>query len=472
MTCRRARAVDLLVPLFLLVTLQACTTAHRAHRPMPQVVSVAEGELESRGGRLRVGRASLERHASFTLGVVEFDDQGYFWDRRQIDALEAEIRREAKVSTGSGALITVFVHGWRHTSEVCDTSLCCFREALRNTAEDQTAALALSGTDAKPARVFGVFVGWRGLSKRVWPLEYLSFFSRKNVAVKVGAGDMTELLTRLDRLRRELNAADLDRSRLVVVGHSLGATVVYSAISGVLKSRLAETRPAFDPQAASVPVVRGFGDLVVLVNPALDAVAFHPLWDMASRFPAFSRNQSPILIVVGSETDSATGSFFPLGQAVATLFEKTRDAEQRRALRTAVGNYEPFVSHRLTAIEPANGTTPEPKVEGCRCHLPHQQITRAEVDDLIRVAQAGERRTDAERGGRTGPSWGQEACEPTQVFGRTLLTCVKPVLRGNPVWVVRAAPEVLHEHGGFYNPLLGDFLRRLILGGEGEPATK
>lgn len=427
-------------------------------------LDVSPGELQSPEGRRRVGRTSLERHPSFTMGIVEFDEQGRFWDRRQVDVLEAEIRRGAKGPGEPGALIAVFVHGWKHSADVCDSYLACFRESLRLTAEDQKAALALSATGGPAIPVYGVFVGWRGLSGRAGPLRDLSFLTRKSAAIRVGGGDVAELLTRLDCLRNELNSSGRKRSRLVIAGHSLGATVVYSSLSGVLKSRLAEALHRPVPAEGPVSVVRGFGDLVVLLNPALDAEAFRPLWEMASRFTAFSRTQAPVLVVVGSETDSATGTFFPIGQTVATLFKRTRDTEQKRALRTAVGNYEPYVSHRLSAAEPGSGgVVSGPRVEECSCTLPHRPISSSEAVALMEMARALEGR-DLAGEGRTGPSWGDATCEPERVLGRTRLSCVKPVRRGNPIWVVRAAPEVLHEHRGF-SALLADFLRRLLLGG-------
>jgi len=450
----------------LLATSAGCATAHRSLRPSSETIQVAASDLGSAEGRRRVSRASLERHDTFTLGVVEFDDQGYYWDRRQADALVAEIRREAEGPGQPAVLVNVFVHGWRHTADVCDSNLCCFREALGHVARRQAEVLAVAGDGRKPSKIFGVFVGWRGLSKRVWPFEHFSFLSRKNVATKVGAGHMTEFLTRLDRLREELNAGGRERSRLVVVGHSLGATVVYTAVSGVLKSRLAEAYPGFDPRTGQARLIRGFGDLVILVNPALDAVAFHPLWELAERFTAFARSQRPLVVVLGSETDSATGTFFPVGQTVATLFERTRDREQRRALRTAVGNYEPFVSYRLAARSPAAVEGgPEPKVDDCRCRLPYEPLTsveKAEIERGTRTGDAGR----AAKGGVVDVSRDGTPCEPSRTYGQTVLSCVKPVLRGNPIRVIRAAPEVLHEHGGFYNPLLGDFLRRLLIGSD------
>jgi hypothetical protein len=38
------------------------------------------------------------------------------------------------------------------------------------------------------------------------------------------------------------------------------------------------------------------------------------------------------------------------------------------------------------------------------------------------------------------------------------------VQRGNPFWVVRVAPNVLHQHNGFFNPYFLVFARDLVLG--------
>src|SRR5262249_29437009 len=162
----------------------------------------------------------------------------------------------------------------------------------------------------------------------------LSFVSRKNAALRVGSGDMTELLTRLDRMRLELNTAKKDPSRLIVLGHSLGGTVVFEALANVLKNRLAEVWPGVDVDGTG-RVIRGFADLVVLVNPAFEAERYRPIRELASTYAGFSKFQRPVLVVVGSETDSATSSWFPIGQWAGTFFEKTRDDEQKKALRTS-----------------------------------------------------------------------------------------------------------------------------------------
>lgn len=77
-TSRQAEVTRSLVAAILLGALGGCATAHRAYRPLTEGLQVTVSDLGSDEGRRRVGRTSLERHETFTLGVVEFDDQGYF----------------------------------------------------------------------------------------------------------------------------------------------------------------------------------------------------------------------------------------------------------------------------------------------------------------------------------------------------------------------------------------------------------
>src|ERR1700752_3796452 len=52
---------------------------------------------------------SIEDHQKYLLSVVEFDDQGWFRDRRQQDLLLATLEREANQHQ---LIIVVYVHGW------------------------------------------------------------------------------------------------------------------------------------------------------------------------------------------------------------------------------------------------------------------------------------------------------------------------------------------------------------------------
>ena len=419
--------------------------------PRASSVDVASGALVNPAGREAVRSRSVEVHPEFTLAFVEFDDQGRFWDRAQVDLVERTLEAADAASDTEGVAVVFFAHGWRHGCDVCDSNVTCFRTFLRQIHRDVTVASELSGGALKPKRVIGVYAGWRGLSARVQPLESLTFWSRKHVAERIGQGDLVELLTRLELSVAKANARDPRRARFVVIGHSFGGTMVFTSLANVLKTRVLR---AGDARAAGeARIVRSFGDLVVLLNPAFEASLYAPLDELAASFPGYSPRQPPVLVTVTSETDSPNGTWFPLGRRLDTLFQKSGTRSPRRQIVTAVGNYEPFWTHRLTAADLPAGPRPAPRAAAktaCRCDLPVETIDPAEAAYLTSLvagrAAAGE-----------SPA-GMEAR-----YGRALLTTVKRVDPRNPFWVVRASDEVIHGHNGIFTTYLIDFIRRVII---------
>lgn len=72
----------------------------------------------------------------------------------------------------------------------------------------------------------------------------------------------------------------------------------------------------------------GFADLVVLINPALEAARYATLSEMPNERRRYFESQLPVLAVLTSEDDDATGLAFPLGRWFSTLFETERDAQR------------------------------------------------------------------------------------------------------------------------------------------------
>src|SRR5665213_1811935 len=101
----------------------------------------------------------IEVATNYTVGYVELDDQGWLFNRKQIDAITTEFSEEAKTN---GLLMVVFVHGWKHNASSDDDNVSMFHKNI-------LAPLAvmenfLSKHDSRPPRrVVGVYVGWRGL---------------------------------------------------------------------------------------------------------------------------------------------------------------------------------------------------------------------------------------------------------------------------------------------------------------------
>lgn len=397
---------------------------------------------------------AVEIHPEFTLAFVEFDDQGRFWNRQQVDLFEKTLEAENRRPDSSGLTVVVFAHGWRHNSEVCDANVACFRSFLRTLHADMLVA-GSAGAFGRPKRIVAVYAAWRGLSTKGFPLEQLSFWARNRVAHRIAEGDLLELLTRTELFVRRANEAEPNRVRLAVLGHSLGGTMVYEALANILKERVLEARAHAGDPTGRQSRIRGFGDLIVLMNPAFEAARYAPLHELALEFPEFSPLQTPVMVTISSETDSPNRTWFPAGRRLATLFQHSGDRSPRRELVTAIGNYEPFWTHRLTA-----GAPPPPgrflrdifpaRRKDCDCELPVEPISREEAAYLTSLLRGGAPRAPTD----------PKAPAP---YGRALLTCLRPIDRRYPFWVVRTSDAVVHGHNGIFTSYLADFVRRVII---------
>ena len=292
--------------------------------------------------------ASLMDYGEYLLGLVEFDDLGWFWNRRQKEDVVEAIKKEA---AERNVLIVAFAHGWNHNAKYGDSNEKKFREILARLAKlEQTSA---PNKGFKPRRIIGVYLGWRGKAFKggghslTALYNWTGFFTRKATAHRVGSEDAAALLSALDDVRSEShrqNRIEWQPSRLVVVGHSFGSAVVYGAISRLLAERrlkLKSDKPDFD--AAS------FGDLVVLVNPAIEESLLFPFQEATEAYqrsearsaePAFH----PILAVFSSQADGPNKLLFPVARRISTLFKHYRSDIQAQMARRAAGQFQPTIS--------------------------------------------------------------------------------------------------------------------------------
>ncbi len=424
---------------FLCLVLASACTPHIRYR-------TEAAPCDARGGARACADHSIEERDEYLLGFVELDDQGWLWDRRQLYSVLDEL---SAAGAHRDLLMVVFVHGWKHNASVCDTNVACLREVLLRLDDIEEIA---AGREGRPARkVAGIYVGWRGLSLQGRLLSNLSFYDRKATAQRVGARGATEVLLRLESFLRNHRTVvrPEGQSRLVIVGHSFGGAVVYSALSQLLMERsLAEAGGV-----AGAP--EQFADLVVLVNPAFEAALYEPLFEIVTEREFYPREQRPILAILTSEGDQATGRAFPAGRSLSTLFQKHRNPYQKSADLQAVGHFEPFVSHELEyrRAEGLGEAEPEPGPTGRPdCGCPYL-VPAAEVRD--RTAAAMDRMVTMWSGEPPPPGWELEL--PGSVlrhngeFG--------PL---NPYLVVRVDNEIISAHNQIYRPRFIDFLRYFI----------
>jgi hypothetical protein len=382
--------------------------------------------------------AAVQAVGDYTVGFCEFDDQGWLWDRGQINAITNQFYAESKTN---GLLIVTFVHGWMHDASSADASVQMFKaKILRPLATMEAYVSKKQHRTAR--RVVGVYVGWRGLSESIPYLNLGTFWNRKDAAERVGHGAVLELFCELERLKKVSNHEYLSEiknhtredTKLIIVGHSFGGDIVYSAVAPVLIERMVESAHG----ARNEEPPRSLGDIVVLINPAIEAARFETLHRLA-RTRRFPPGTSCMLAIFTSKADLATKCAFPAGRFLSTIPQAHRDNEQAAANRTAIGHYAPYQTFDL--VKRDKTTVDEDAGAVDRILMLRQQMTSASANLTPTVQDLTYKFTHCELDPRTNS------------------------LSSSPVFVVSVDPKIIPDHGtidrGVFTRFLAEFLATL-----------
>ena len=426
--------------LFVALLMSACTS-HVQYRTnyllCARETPIAPTDCELHALQEYRDRDRVEPDQSYTLGFIEFDDQGLLFKRRQMRAVLNAVREKL---ARKDLLMVVFMHGWKHNAAPKDRNVKEFRQLLT----DLSAAESRLQGD-KRREVMGVYLSWRGLSISAPVLDLLTFWDRKNTAHKVGRGSVTEVLTRLERIKEGGGR----NTTLTVVGHSFGGAAIYDALSQVLEARFARTVDASDPQAG----IEGFGDLVVLINPAFEALQYATLSDMSTEFADYRQFQLPVLVVLTSEGDKATEWAFPIGRRFSTVFEKERvvkrcnattrkleEIDEEAANIKAIGHFGPYKTHTLRAAVAAE--------QGSKHRSAVQPPRFLEV----------------------GAQWRRDRPGSKITFKGSILERTPTSAGRNPYLVVSVNKALIKDHNDILDESVVDFVRQLILISSQTPA--
>ena len=326
---------------------------------------------------------ALQRHApdnegNYHLGFVEYDDQGQLRDRAQMNAVLDEYY---DIAAKNEVLLITFIHGWQHNASPEDSNIQSFRDLLTRASRYESRGSLQQGRVKR--KVLGLYIGWRGESIDVTYLNNISFWDRKNTAHDVGMQGVTEVLLKLEeivnvKIGTEDDQPPSEQSRLVVIGHSFGGAVLYTALQKVLTDRYINSRRGKTYSGN----VEGFGDLVVLMNPAFEAIRFAGLYDLSQQHcRAYFPDQLPRLAILTSEADYATRYAFPAGRFFSTIFEshitlnrhycsaagragiKPLAIDEGKADRNTVGHFKPYITHNLNPSDTASTRTERFKIQ-------------------------------------------------------------------------------------------------------------
>lgn len=288
--------------------------------------------------------------SGYVLAHVEFDDQGWFHDTRQRQALFD--RLHALKAQGRAMLIVTYAHGWKHNAAENDDNLRHFRQLLGQLDKVEQGVVKPGG----PRTVVGVYIGWRGASLAIPGLDNLTFWLRKGAAERVGSRSVKQLFMELNQFRTIANGWDTPdkfarafETQLIFIGHSFGGLITYHA----LYSEILERGLQVDKWGTYQPA-RSFGDFVLLVNPAFEGAAYEPIWRAAILRGCYPTGQKPVMAIVTSSADWVTRYGFPLGR-LYTYFQSAPLAGERETLLHTVGHLERYRTHRLTTGPAAAG---------------------------------------------------------------------------------------------------------------------
>jgi hypothetical protein len=412
----------------------------------------------------------------YHLGIIELDDQG--WLRSRDDATKVLDHIERIVESGPTNIV-VFVHGWHHSASPEDCNLAAFKRVLARVDEEMQIPLYREARRAvfgnPEAKVVGLYIGWRGRSLPGF-LDYATFWDRKPAALRVGHGDLPEVLTRVHSIYAKGNDPSQVKNSyagLVTIGHSFGGQVVFAAISDLLKSRVAEAIPLTASRPSPTPHVAGFGDLVVLVNPALEASVYNSI-DTLTRGAKFDSMQTPVMMIISSERDWPNRRLFPIGRFFSVLHEPIGATKQLSQKVKAMGWYKPHITHCL-ALDGGPGC------DGAAARVINIDMTKevrppaTASSDESHCPEAAAITLDVSISKRLAGAWTADfLVQPKRIHlagdlavAGTRFFRVDPALDpNNPFVVVKATGDVSGDHNDMFNPNLVSFLVRYAAGAQ------
>lgn len=395
--------------LFPLAMLFGCVTPNSMHRPLVPTTSIdhlgERPENNISAGKIGTTLCKNEKYASecsvinnekenYKLFIVEFDEQGRFYDDRQFQILLDYLKQKQKdldqipslctegnnVKEGiRGLSIITVVHGWRHNAADGDSNLEDLKNVLKiaHDAEQQSDYADKYVLKCGAREVVGVYVGWRGtsLTSRTWPFsekplelfggydpfELSTVYDRKNTAQNVSMGSVRELLSVLQEFVKNRNEFGIQDEE------------AYKTKKASKASKTSKTRVCIEDDYAAngfeckldrlIIVGHSFGGLIVfnaLSESLLNSITIGTLGKNVSTAPEdkFSNKNYPpkvrmnadLIVLVNPAVEGAR--FEPIYQAILRRDANYADKTDKNIKKG--GGFHPYQKPVLVSITAEN----------------------------------------------------------------------------------------------------------------------
>jgi len=364
---------------------------------------------------------------NFYTAFIEFDDQGELWEPAQISNAVNVIRSNDPI------FLVTFIHGWKNNAEIHNDNYRYFTNML--------SALSMSLTDRDRRKVVGVYMAWRGDSILLqyepvsWIGRQFSFFSRMHAAERVAGTSATEALYSLLKAANEQT-----NSKVVLMGHSMGALILEKTLSQALVGTLlSQSGGQAKPPA----------DLVLLINSASSAIYARQLISMLERLPArdtATPNASggpqseafsfehPFIISATSEGDRATGTIFPIGMWFRGLTKSFRSYSTNETINGKQASF-----YRNTAAHKKQLLSHEIILNG----------DRKKRDQKLETLEAAREAFQTNIADTTKPE--AFVLEERRYHSTYRIGPIAGAVNKTPYWVMKVPKRIIKDHGDIFN---------------------
>lgn len=391
-----------------------------------------------------------EGERKYYLGFVEFDDFGELYDRGQLNKVMTMIQNAKKASKNNNAIVITFIHGWKNNASDNTGNVWGFREELADISRE-----------FPNQSVVGVYIGWRGAVTNVPVVKELTFFDRRNAAIRIPGAHLTETLDRIMSETKSCiehcseNQPPGTGSLAIIVGHSFGGmvlerTLTQSVVGDILKQeadrkeamrRWIDLRSKGQATEAEKPVNNLVppADLITMVNEAAPATEGKQLLDLLKKHKMKLKVRAsdgedleqPLFLSITSTGDVATGLAMPLGQYPSKITKSMRRYQNPDP--PEIPNQSTYYLHTTAHLPPL-----------------FSHWIGKEQDEKISKAKA-------------------EAPTKSRCFASEHLPdryCIVPVPKrynDTPYWVMQMPTEFVPDHSTIFRPVFRDLLKQFIL---------